>query len=165
MVTSLRRLQSRRSAACDWAKPVLLAVSRAVSAGSDRALGRRRSCGFTVGLRRAVTAAPVVSHNVAMGKHSGGRVDGPPSRSLALLSGGAVLTVTAWVVLVTYAIKLGSLARSGEPAAWALLAVATLGAICCLFLGLVLGGRLLGLVRTEPRTATARVPGGRRARR
>ncbi|MGN6250995.1 MAG: hypothetical protein ACTHNS_04175 [Marmoricola sp.] len=83
-----------------------------------------------------------------MGKHSGERVEAPSVRPAALTAVAALLTVVAWVVLVTYAIRLGAVVRDGgRPAAWALLAVATVGAACCLFLGLVLGGRLIGRVR------------------
>lgn len=101
-----------------------------------------------------------------MGKHAGGRVAPPPRRSLTLLSGGAALTIVAWVVLVTYAIRFGSLARGGRSEAWLLMTVATVGAICCLFLALVLGTRLVGLVRAEARPVPVRTAGGgRRARR
>jgi hypothetical protein len=72
-------------------------------------------------------------------------------------------TALAWAVLVYYAIQLGSDAKAGETAAWVLLAIATVGAIGCLFLALILGGRVYELLRGEPHPAA--VPGGRRARR
>lgn len=104
-------------------------------------------------------------HNGGMGKHAGGRIAAPPRRSLTLLTSGAAVTIVAWVVLVSYAIRFGSLARAGRSEAWALMAVATVGAICCLFLALVLGTRLVGLIRPEPRPVAVRSAGGRRARR
>lgn len=104
-------------------------------------------------------------HNVGMGKHAGGRPAPPPRRELGLLTAGAAVTIVAWVVLVTYAIRFGALARSGRSAAWLLLTVATVGAICCLFLALVLGTRVVGLMRAESGPAPVRAAGGRRARR
>ena len=113
-----------------------------------------------------------------VGKHTGERVaevksedTGLPWRRILLLALGVTATLVAWGVLVYAAIDFGKEARSGEPAAWVLLALTTLGAAACLFVTLILGARILPLVQgggqTEappaPPTAPARPPGGHRA--
>lgn len=73
-----------------------------------------------------------------------------------------------WGYLVWMAIDFGSAARTGSGARWALLAVAAIGAMCCLFAALMLITRLLrelGIVTTaEPRPSDEPPPppGGRR---
>ena len=101
------------------------------------------------------------------GKHSGARrAAHPPSssgRRRLVLGVGCCLLVIAWIVLVKAAIDFGRSARGGDGTAWIFLVVACLGAIACLFAGLLLGVRLLvafGVIREVPRVA-----GGRRARR
>ena len=83
-----------------------------------------------------------------------------------MLSLLVTLTLVAWGVLVFAAIDFGREARSGEPDAWTFLGLAAAGATACLFVTMILGAKLVGLVRG--RTATApppRLPGGRRAAR
>jgi len=53
------------------------------------------------------------------------------------------LAVVAWGYLVYAAIDFGSSARGGDARAWWFLAVASLGAVACLFIGLMLVARLL----------------------
>jgi hypothetical protein len=53
------------------------------------------------------------------------------------------LAVVAWGYLVYAAIDFGAAARDGNPDAWWFLAVASLGAVACLFVGLILAARLL----------------------
>ena len=53
------------------------------------------------------------------------------------------LAVVAWGDLVYAAIDFGATARDGNPDAWWFLAVASLGAVACLFVGLMLIARLL----------------------
>jgi len=80
-----------------------------------------------------------------------------------LLLGACLALVVAWVVLVKAAIDFGRSARGGESMGWLFLGLASLGAIACLFAGLLIGTRLLvvlGVIRELPRAA-----GGRRARR
>jgi hypothetical protein len=77
----------------------------------------------------------------------------------------ALLTALAWGVLVYFAIQLGPDVKDGEPRAWALLVVATIGAMACLFLSLILGGRVVELLRTPTVEQAPPSPGGRRARR
>lgn len=96
--------------------------------------------------------------------------------SLLLPAAGVTFCVIAWGYLVSAAIDFGSEARAGESQAWLYLAVACLGAVCCLFAGLMMGSSVLaglGLTRdnrtrstSQPAPAVpARPPGGRRARR
>ncbi len=82
---------------------------------------------------------------------------------LALL---VTLTVVAWGVLVLAAIDFGREVRTGDSEAWTFLAVAAAGATACLFVALILVGRMLALVRApdEP-PRPPRLPGGRRAAR
>ena len=119
-----------------------------------------------------------MGHNVAVGKHSGEATararrttDGPPRRTVLLLAAGLTATLVAWGVLVFVAIDFGLEARSGQPAAWVLLALSTLGAAACLFVTLLLGARLWTLLkgqdpdRPDRPAPPPRIPGGRRAAR
>lgn len=83
----------------------------------------------------------------AAGKRAGAR-RGPkkrslPSRRALLLCLGVTLCVVAWGYLVKAAIDFGTSARGGESQAWAFLGLACLGAAACLFVGLILIGKLL----------------------
>ena len=116
-----------------------------------------------------------------VGKHTGERAaevrsdnTGLPRRRILLLALGVTATLVAWGVLVYAAIDFGKEARSGEPAAWVLLALTTLGAAACLFVTLILGARVLPLFQPGASTAApptapfsparpARPPGGHRA--
>lgn len=81
----------------------------------------------------------------------------------------------AWGYLVYAAIDFGSTARDGESDAWWFLALASAGAVACLFVGLMLVARVLrrlgitGGAAHSPGTAAeaepARPVGGRRAAR
>ena len=84
-------------------------------------------------------------------------------RTKALLAGACLLLVIAWGYLVSAAIDFGRTARGGDSTAWIFLGIASLGAIACLFAGLLVGARLLvalGVIREVPALA-----GGRRAKR
>ena len=64
------------------------------------------------------------------------------------------LAVVAWGYLVFAAIDFGSSARGGQVVAWWLLAVASLGAVACLFVALILMARIsrrLGITRRPER--------------
>jgi len=101
----------------------------------------------------------------SMGKHTGVAAE-PGKRGRAAGSiAGIVVTFAAWAALVYYAIHLGSQVRSGNGSAWALLVIAILGAVCCLFLALLLGTRIVEAPRGERAARPPRVAGGRRARR
>ena len=78
-----------------------------------------------------------------MGTRRGPKRQRPFSPSLLGLAGGVTLAVVAWGYLVYAAIDFGATARDGNPDAWWFLAVASLGAVACLFVGLMLIARLL----------------------
>ena len=63
--------------------------------------------------------------------------------ALALLALGVTLCVVAWGYLVWAAVDFGAEARGGNGAAWKFLVLASIGAVACLFLGLMLIVRLL----------------------
>lgn len=116
--------------------------------------------------------------HVATGKRAGAR-RGDKRRAgfsprLALLALGITLLVVAWGYLVYAAIDFGATARGGESGAWVFLALASVGAVACLFVGLMLVARLLrelGITSSpasrEPRSEQQQpaAPGGRRAAR
>ena len=116
------------------------------------------------------------------GKRAGSRRGQRPKRRfqpvLLGLSLGVTACIVAWGYLVVAAIDFGTSARGGESAAWWFLALASAGAVACLFVGLMLIARILRrlgitsgpLPRTPKREATAsptepRPAGGRRAKR
>ena len=86
---------------------------------------------------------------------------------------GAAITVCviAWGYLVYAAIDFGTAAREGSGGAtWAFMGLASLGAIACLFVGLLLVTRLmrsLGITAPPPSSPeqVARPVGGKRAAR
>jgi hypothetical protein len=86
---------------------------------------------------------------------------------MAVLSAGVTATVIAWGLLVFAAIDFGSQARSGDAGNWWFLALATLGAVACMFLAILLASRLQAELRGQgppPRTKGT-PPGGKRAAR
>ena len=88
----------------------------------------------------------------------GGGQTGP----LLVLALGITAAVVAWGYLVYLAIDFGTTARDGDSAAWWLLALATVGAIACLFVGMMLVTRLLArLSRPAPRAACSPAAAGR----
>ncbi|NPC41060.1 hypothetical protein [Nocardioides sp. zg-1230] len=111
------------------------------------------------------------------GKRAGSRRGARPPRTLnkaALVLGAAItLCVVAWGYLVYAAIDFGTAARGGSGgsggSAWSFMALACLGAIACLFVGLLLVARLmraLGITEAPPSdNAPARPVGGKRAAR
>ena len=110
-----------------------------------------------------------------MGKRAGSRRSTPPPRTInkAALVLGAAMTfcVIAWGYLVYAAIDFGTAARGGSGgSAWLFMGLASLGAIACLFVGLLLVARLmraLGITSPPPSEAPAepRPVGGKRAAR
>lgn len=86
-------------------------------------------------------------------------------RALAV-AGVAAVALAAWGLLVWSGIRFGQSARGGDGTAWIFMAIASLGAVACLFLALVLGirtARLLGWVSRDPlRSVVAK--GGKRRR-
>lgn len=91
-----------------------------------------------------------IGHNGAVGtqgKRAGSRRAPKKARSfqpsLLGLALGVTVAVIAWGYLVYAAIDFGASARGGDTQAWLFLAVASLGAVACLFIGLMLIARLL----------------------
>jgi hypothetical protein len=117
--------------------------------------------------------------HVATGKRAGPRKHAASSRldesaparrsangAMLLLALGITASVVAWGYLVYLAIDLGTAARDGDSRGWFFLALATLGAIACLFVALMLGMRLVARFRAgAPPHEAPRPPGGRRALR
>lgn len=113
---------------------------------------------------------------VATGKRVGARAARPKlSLNPLALGMGAGITgcVIAWGYLVYAAIDFGTAARGGSGSgAWGLMALASLGAIACLFAGLMMASWLLRLtsITSAPESDDAlptppRRPGGKRIAR
>ena len=110
---------------------------------------------------------------VSTGKRAGSRKGPAPSRTLnkvALVLGAAItLCVVAWGYLVYAAVDFGTAARGGASSAWMFMGLACLGAIACLFVGLLLVARLmraLGISQPPPSDDEPPRPvGGKRAAR
>jgi len=110
---------------------------------------------------------------VAQGRRVGPKKKRSSFRPTALLLAiGITLGVGAWGYLVKAAIDFGVQARDGTPGAWMYLTFACLGAVACLFVGLMLVARLLRALGvgsdpgSQPREPEPPRPiGGRRASR
>ena len=116
---------------------------------------------------------------VTSGKRAGSRRAASSPRKLSraslLICAGITLCVIAWGYLVYAAIDFGTAARGGSgTSAWALMGLASLGAIACLFAGLLLVSRLLAALRGSSSAASRdadgpppppRPVGGKRAAR
>src|SRR5688572_2704801 len=112
---------------------------------------------------------------VSTGKRAGSRKGSPSPRTInrsALVLGAAMtVCVIAWGYLVYAAIDFGTAARGGSGgSAWLFMALAGLGAIACLFVGLLLVARLmraLGIGAPPPSDTPSepRPVGGKRAAR
>lgn len=119
--------------------------------------------------------APVTSgKRAAQGRHAGparlgDEAPGPRrSRSagaLLALALGITAAVVAWGYLVYLAIDFGTTARNGNDTAWWFLGLATVGAIACLFAGMMLVARLFARLRTGSPAPPPSPPGGRRVAR
>ena len=110
---------------------------------------------------------------VSTGKRAGSRkgTRSPRSVNKAALVIGAAITVCviAWGYLVYAAIDFGTAAREGSgSSAWTFMVLACLGAIACLFVGLLLVARLmraLGITPPPDSPSEPRPVGGKRAAR
>lgn len=93
------------------------------------------------------TMARVTSQAGSSGKRAGARKGAKQqtkiSRTALLLALAITVCVVAWGYLVWLAVDFGAAARGGETGAWALLAIACIGAAASLFVGLLLVVRLL----------------------
>ncbi len=89
------------------------------------------------------------------GKRAGPRRRRGLSLAALALALGITLCVIAWGYLVKAAIDFGIRARDGTPEAWYYLGGAALGAVLCLFVGLMLIARLLRVlgIAAEPSPA------------
>jgi hypothetical protein len=99
----------------------------------------------------SATIAPVAAGKRAAAKPKGKARFRP---ALALLALGVTLCVVAWGYLVWAAIDFGAQARGGDDDAWRWLGLASLGAVACLFVGLMLIARLLralGITKPPPK--------------
>jgi hypothetical protein len=90
------------------------------------------------------------------GKRAGPKRKRGVRPALLLLAVGVTAAVVAWGYLVKAAIDFGSTARGGDQDAWMFLAFASLGAVACLFVGLMLVARILRrLGITNPASASS----------
>ena len=105
-------------------------------------LGDPRVAGLS---RTPATACRGIGHNVSVGT---GKRAGPKRKrrfdtALLLLALAVTVCVVAWGYLVKAAIDFGAAGRGGDQDAWMFLAFASLGAVACLFVGLMLISRIL----------------------
>jgi amino acid permease len=121
--------------------------------------------GKHAGKRRA---EPAPKTPKAPASETGGSIRHPWAKLLPLAL-GVTLCVVAWGYLVYAAIDFGATARDGETRAWWFLAMASLGAVVCLFVGLLLVARLMRLVGVTKAADAEPTPprpiGGKRAAR
>jgi NADH:ubiquinone oxidoreductase subunit 5 (subunit L)/multisubunit Na+/H+ antiporter MnhA subunit len=113
---------------------------------------------------------------VASGKRVGARRKRRFDAVLLLLAVAVTACMVAWGYLVKSAIDFGVTARGGESDAWLFLGLASLGAVACLFVGLILVAKVFRRLTKPPTSdsspapnattlAQPRIPGGRRAMR
>jgi hypothetical protein len=150
--------------------------------------GRVEQPGKHAGKRRAEPAprgqtTPVITHVPShLPTHSTGQPASEPTEEpsgdggggsrlpLLLHALGVTLAIVAWGYLVYAAIDFGATARGGDSGAWWLLGLASLGAVACLFVGLLLVTRLLRILgvakdRAPEAPKTPRPVGGKRIAR
>ncbi|MBO0847766.1 MAG: hypothetical protein J2P22_20385 [Nocardioides sp.] len=133
---------------------------------SGRHAAPRRAARPTDSTPVDTTPLPILEHEARVTAPTGTTRGRAPVVPLLLLALGITAAVVAWGYLVHLAIDFGSLAREGETAAWWMVGLATLGAIACLFVAMILGTRLLARIRAgSAPAAPPRPPGGRRAAR
>lgn len=80
---------------------------------------------------------------MAKGKRAGARPKRRFRLGVLLLVAGVTLALVGWGYLVFAAIDFGTDARGGNTRAWGYLALATVGAMACLFIALLLVARIL----------------------
>lgn len=106
------------------------------------------------------------------GKRAGEKAKGEFRPVLLWLALGTTFCVVAWGYLVYAAIDFGSAARhDGDNRAWVFLAISGVGAVACLFLGLMLVvrfSRAIGWTQApdpKPKKVAGATKGGKRAAR
>ncbi len=121
--------------------------------------------GPQVGARVVDHRGPIPHNGRMAGKRAGSRRGPRATRGfspvLLGLALGVTLLVVAWGYLVLAAIDFGASARGGRSEAWWFLAMASVGAVACLFAGLMLVARilrLLGITRDPAAPPTASDP-------
>jgi hypothetical protein len=128
--------------------------------GPGRHAAPRHAAQPTEPVRLDASLLPPVSTPHASARGGGGRLP------LLLLALGITAAVVAWGYLVYLAIDFGTDARDGDSMGWWMLGLATVGAIACLFLGMILGARFFQRLRADATPPPPpRTPGGRRAAR
>ena len=105
-------------------------------------------------------------------RHSGPSAAGSGGTRAALrpaviaLASALTATVVGWGILVVAAVDFGISARTGETGDWWFLALATMGAIACLLLAILLLSRILEVLRRPTASpAPVRPAGGKRRAR
>jgi len=94
-----------------------------------------------------------------MGKRAGPKRKRTFRPGLFLFAVGVTFAVVAWGYLVKAAIDFGAAGRGGDQDAWMFLAFASLGAVACLFVGLMLISRILRrLGITNPASRSEKPP-------
>ncbi len=87
-----------------------------------------------------------------------------PKARIGLHTAIALATGAAWVYLVRAAIDFGALARGGQGLAWLFAALATLGAVGCLLLAILMVTRVLVLIGALTEQRPSRPPARRKAK-
>lgn len=104
------------------------------------------------GSERGDSTAPRGRHAAPRATNRPGRTSGRSTGRVGVLLSAIAITccVLAWGYLIFAAIDFGASARQGDQRGWLFLALATVGAIACLFVGLLLVARLIATLRTPP---------------
>ena len=135
----------------------------------------RKSVSATRVSRTPVPACRGIGHNgLVAGKRAGPKRKRRFDPVLLILALSVTILMVAWGYLVKAAIDFGVSARGGESSAWLFLGLASLGAVACLFVGLILVAKVIRRLTKPPASDSStwpktieqpRVPGGRRAMR
>ena len=92
------------------------------------------------------------------GKRAGPKRQQTVTPALLALCAGVTVCVVAWGYLVMAAIDFGTSARGGTSQAWWFLTLASLGAIACLFVGLMLAARIARRLGISGTAGSGEVP-------
>lgn len=117
--------------------------------------GSAPACASSLGDRRLDR----VVHNDSVGSAQKRQGGGRSLAGVLLLAAGVTATVVAWGVLDLAAIAFGRSARDGQEGDWMFLALATVGAIACMFLAILLAARIQAVLRGDPTRPHSRPSG------